>query len=250
MSNSGIDCHVGPNRLWVDLARQLAARGLRSIRFDLSGLGDSPARPGQPTRLSYAPEALADVSDVAAAMSPEDPSNVVLVGLCSSAYLSLEGALALLPRGVAAINPIFRFTPPEMADGPMDERRRICRPLTSAARVFRAIPFAPLRDRLRSMAWRWANRVAGTKAPESWMCELTTAGVDVFVIGGQNELQPLLEIDREAAGCRIAVMPGLDHALLHSFDRDEVATTLLDHLAERFAPAPRAATPSLIGGGR
>ena len=262
MSNSGIDCHVGPNRMWVELARQLAARGLRSIRFDLSGLGDSPARPGQPTRLSYAPEALADIADVAAAVSPEDPGNVVLVGLCSSAYLSLEGALALLPRGVAAINPIFRFTPPEMADGPMDPRRRICRPLTSAVRVFRAIPFASLRDRLRSVAWWLANRVAGNKAPDNWMQELTAAGVDVFVIGGENELQPLLEVDRQAEGCRIEVMPGLDHALLHSPDRDEVATSLLEHLTDRFAPAqPPApqpargnaapsAAPTLIGGRR
>ena len=214
MSNSGIDSHVGPNRLWVDLARQLAARGLRSIRFDLSGLGDSPARPGQRTRLSYAPESLADIGDVAAAASPEDPGNVVLVGLCSSAYLSLEGALQLLPRGVAAINPIFRFSPPEMAEGPMDRRRRICRPLTSAVRVFRAIPFAALRDRLHSLAWRMANRAAGSRAPDNWMHELTAAGVDVFCIGGENELQPLLEVDREATRCRIDVMPGLDHALL------------------------------------
>ncbi|MGA7417018.1 MAG: alpha/beta hydrolase, partial [Acidimicrobiales bacterium] len=250
MSNSGIDSHVGPNRLWVDLARQLAARGLRSIRFDLSGLGDSPARPGQRTRLSYAPESLADIGDVAAAASPEDPGNVVLVGLCSSAYLSLEGALQLLPRGVAAINPIFRFSPPEMAEGPMDRRRRICRPLTSAVRVFRAIPFAALRDRLHSLAWRMANRAAGSRAPDNWMHELTAAGVDVFCIGGENELQPLLEVDREATRCRIDVMPGLDHALLYSPDRDQVATALLEHLADKFAPAPRVATSSLMGGGQ
>ena len=82
------------------------------------------------------------------------------------------------------------------------------------------------------------------------MCELTTAGVDVFVIGGQNELQPLLEIDREAAGCRIAVMPGLDHALLHSSTGTRWPPPSSTTWPSGSPPAPRAATPSLIGGGR
>lgn len=262
LSNSGTDWHVGPSRLWVDLARQLAARGLRSIRFDLSGVGDSPTRPGQPAAVAYAPDALDDLGDVAAAASPDDPSNVVLVGLCSSAYLSLEGALTLLPRGVAAINPIFRFTPPEMASGPMDQRRRIARPLTSAVRVFRAIPFEPLRNQLRSVAWRCANLMAGKQSPDHWMNELIAGGVDVFCIGGETELQPLLDVDHHsgsaAGGCRIDVLSDLDHALLYSPQRDEVASAVLQHLAERFAPArpeshavgePMTA-PSLIGGGR
>ena len=246
MSNSGTDWHVGPNRLWVNLARQLAVRGLRSVRFDLSGLGDSPTRPGQPAAVSYAPDALDDLAEVSAAVSPDDPSNVVLVGLCSSAYLSLEGALNMLPRGVAAINPIFCFTPPEMASGPMDERRRICRPLTSAVRVFRAIRFAPLRNRLRSVAWRCANLMAGKQSPDHWMNELISADVDVFCIGGETELQPLLDVDRHdgaaTAGCRIDVLPGLDHALLYSPQRDQVISALLEHLAERFAPTPARAS--------
>jgi hypothetical protein len=42
--NVGLNHHVGPNRLNVDLARRLAALGFASLRFDLSGLGDSEAR--------------------------------------------------------------------------------------------------------------------------------------------------------------------------------------------------------------
>jgi hypothetical protein len=42
--NAGLDHHVGPHRLNVELARDLAARGVASLRFDLSGLGDSEAR--------------------------------------------------------------------------------------------------------------------------------------------------------------------------------------------------------------
>ena len=39
--------HIGPNRLWVELARQWASDGIRALRVDLSGLGT--ARVGTPT---------------------------------------------------------------------------------------------------------------------------------------------------------------------------------------------------------
>lgn len=40
--NAGIDHRVGPNRLYVTLARKLAEVGVASLRFDFSGIGDSP----------------------------------------------------------------------------------------------------------------------------------------------------------------------------------------------------------------
>lgn len=42
--NVGLVPHVGPNRLYVRLARQLAAHGIPTLRFDFSGVGDSPSR--------------------------------------------------------------------------------------------------------------------------------------------------------------------------------------------------------------
>ena len=42
--NTGLHPRVGPCRLNVQLARRLAALGIPSLRFDLSGLGDSAAR--------------------------------------------------------------------------------------------------------------------------------------------------------------------------------------------------------------
>jgi hypothetical protein len=40
--NAGLDHRVGPNRLYVTLARRLAEAGVASLRFDFSGIGDSP----------------------------------------------------------------------------------------------------------------------------------------------------------------------------------------------------------------
>lgn len=42
--NAGVTHRVGPNRLYVRLARELAEDGFTSMRFDFSGLGDSAAR--------------------------------------------------------------------------------------------------------------------------------------------------------------------------------------------------------------
>jgi pimeloyl-ACP methyl ester carboxylesterase len=42
--NAGLNPHVGPNRLYVRLARRLAQQGMIVLRFDLSGIGDSHVR--------------------------------------------------------------------------------------------------------------------------------------------------------------------------------------------------------------
>ncbi len=47
--NAGLMHRVGPFRMAVDLARRLASGGSRVLRFDLSGIGDSPPRPGPAT---------------------------------------------------------------------------------------------------------------------------------------------------------------------------------------------------------
>ena len=40
--SAGFLHRVGPNRLYVTMARRLAALGFTSVRFDFSGIGDSP----------------------------------------------------------------------------------------------------------------------------------------------------------------------------------------------------------------
>lgn len=43
-ANVGLNHRVGPNRVWVELARRLAQAGYATLRFDLSGFGDSEPR--------------------------------------------------------------------------------------------------------------------------------------------------------------------------------------------------------------
>ena len=86
MLNSGIIHRVGANRLHVELARELAQAGFRVLRFDLSGVGDSPER--IPHSGSLLGDAMADIRDAVDHVAG-DNGRVVLFGLCSGAGHSL-----------------------------------------------------------------------------------------------------------------------------------------------------------------
>jgi hypothetical protein len=241
--NSGNDWHVGPNRLWVELSRRWAAAGIRCVRFDESGLGDSPVRPGQAAHRIWAPEAFDDVAAAASAVSPADPTNVVLAGLCSGGYQALENALWLAPRGVLAVNPVLRFDPPEMTEGPIDARRQICRPTNSLVTSYRNLALPALRRRLRSPAWRLANALSASRSPKNWLAQLVADGVDTYCICGEDEARPLTEgtglarLQESADSLRVEVVPGLDHALMAADQRALVSGRLTEHLLARFGAA-------------
>jgi pimeloyl-ACP methyl ester carboxylesterase len=113
MLNSGIVHRVGPNRLYVALARELAVAGFPSLRFDLSGVGDS-AVAWDPEASD--PQGMAD-RDVRLALDHLEglgggSHGYVLTGLCSGADNALRAA-ALDHRvvGAALIDPdIYRTT--------------------------------------------------------------------------------------------------------------------------------------------
>jgi len=241
---------IGPGRLWVDLSRRLATAGLRCVRMDLSGVGDSPPRGSTPPRV-YPYSAIEDVVDVARALSPEAPSNVVLFGLCSSGYHVLEAAAILSPRGVCALNPAVSFPAPEMEHGgAADPRRKFFLPephLATATNKVTSIrwleeqvplvrwigtryPMATVRarrsirsalDRLgrpyRTLVWRLGTRPGGPKSgPSEHLADLVLAGSNVLLICGSEEIRPF----RHAA----------DHPRLRSANAGELQLEMISAL--------------------
>lgn len=90
--NAGVIHRIGPGRLNVKLARRLAEEGHTSLRFDLSGIGDSPA--AQST-LSWEAQAVADIRAAMDYMqSTGAMRRFVLVGLCSGADNGYASAVA------------------------------------------------------------------------------------------------------------------------------------------------------------
>ena len=81
LTNVGIQHRVGPYRVWVGLARTLAARGYPVLRFDSSGLGDSAARSDTRDELSRAVADLRDAMDYLERR--RGIRRFVVVGFCS-----------------------------------------------------------------------------------------------------------------------------------------------------------------------
>lgn len=108
MLNGGAISHIGPNRMYVDLARQWAARGYCVLRLDLAGLGDSATRPGQSGNEVYPPGALDDVAAAIEYLRREFAvEDVTLAGLCAGAYHALRSAVSGLPvKTVLLVNPL------------------------------------------------------------------------------------------------------------------------------------------------
>ncbi|MGE3315942.1 MAG: alpha/beta fold hydrolase [Planctomycetaceae bacterium] len=88
--NAGMVHRVGPNRLYVKLARTLAAMGYVVMRFDFSGFGDSTVREDHlPLSKSIVDETQEAMNYLASARNVE---KFVLMGLCSGATASLKTA--------------------------------------------------------------------------------------------------------------------------------------------------------------
>jgi pimeloyl-ACP methyl ester carboxylesterase len=106
--NSGIIHRVGASRIYVRLARALARRGAATLRFDLSGVGDS----SQPEDQLHAPRAEVtqrDIDDALSLLEREGAGPLIVAGLCSGA----DDALAAIARnarvsGAVLIDP-FAF---------------------------------------------------------------------------------------------------------------------------------------------
>jgi pimeloyl-ACP methyl ester carboxylesterase len=98
--NAGLLHHVGPFGWYVTLARRLAGHGFVNFRFDLSGIGDSPARNDGGDALACATRDVTEALDVLGARRAV--RRFVLVGLCSGAILAQHVA-ALDERVAGAV---------------------------------------------------------------------------------------------------------------------------------------------------
>jgi hypothetical protein len=114
--NAGSVHHIGSNRLYVTLARRWAALGHAVLRVDISGIGDSRPRPGQPENIVYTDDASADIA-AALGFLRRQPGVVEVhaLGLCSGGYNAFKAAVAGVPLdGVVLINPLTFFFKPGM----------------------------------------------------------------------------------------------------------------------------------------
>jgi alpha/beta superfamily hydrolase len=105
--NTGVEPHIGPNRLYVPLSRALADRGHVVLRFDLGGIGDSVS-PGAEENVAYPAHMLDDAREAIGLVRREAPGRrVILAGLCSGGWLAFQAA-----REGLALDAIISVNPP------------------------------------------------------------------------------------------------------------------------------------------
>lgn len=106
--NAGSVLHIGPNRMHVQLARLLAAQGIRVARLDLPGIGDAQGHADAEDNHPYSRHALSDLQATLRTLAARHaPSALYAAGLCSGAYHALK--LAAAGSGlasVAIVNPL------------------------------------------------------------------------------------------------------------------------------------------------
>ena len=207
--NVGANHRVGPNRMYVSMARQVAALGYYCLRFDVGGLGDSKIAPGAPERRMYSKDS---VGDVKAAMTllgeTHHVRRFVLVGLCSGAYLAFHTCVED-PRvvGQVLLNP-QTF---EWKEG--DSLELSTRSSFLSTRYYaRSLSSLPV--------WRRAlrgevhlGRVARVLGKR--LGARTIAGLRDIVARARNEAEPLTEVAR---AFRTMSDRGVDSLLIFSFN--------------------------------
>jgi pimeloyl-ACP methyl ester carboxylesterase len=234
--------HTGPSRLWVELSRRWAAKGLRCVRFDLSGLGDSPARTDEASRSIYERSWLDDTVAVANELATT-PSNVVLVGLCSGAYWAIEAGIALDAKGVCAINPPVGI---DFLHGVTKLGASRMRAVRFVAEYLKQVA---LRARwVAVVVWKVLRLLAPSVFSVDVMRSLVDGGTDLQVLASSGDLSPVpghRGLDRffstrlvAPANYEVTFVPGLDHSL-HDPDGRAATVALLErHVIESFAPSP------------
>ncbi len=115
--SSGTEHHTGPGRIWVEFARAMNAHGLATLRVDFDGIGESPV--AGPTRVltTYDLEHVTDVRELVAFARGRGYRDVVVLGLCSSAWMAIHAGIAdPTIAGVIAVNPQLYWKPGDPID--------------------------------------------------------------------------------------------------------------------------------------
>ena len=259
--NAGRIGHHGPARLWVDLSRRWAAEGMRCMRVDLSGIGDSPTRPGRTELVEFPADALEDLADITRAASAQGGPGLAFVGLCSGAYHAVEAALAAPPASVASVclvnpaltyhrwgqHPYRRFEPNE-ASPTLSDRQAWGSTRPWLSRVM--LRLAALRTAGMSMpdgGWWIVKRLFMMTSPARTVERLVASDVDVLIVAGSEEARLLCRGEerrfRALVGkgrLRMETVPNLEHTLFERTGRERVSEMLHAHLVRglrRHAPA-------------
>jgi dienelactone hydrolase len=247
--NVGLNHHVGPQRLNVELARQLAERGYVALRFDLSGLGDSEPRKDTRSDEERAVLDLQEAMDFVCARRSID--KFVVIGLCSG--VDPAHTLAVCdPRikGAVFIDG-YAYTTPEYYLREAVDR---------ASRVFFA---ANYRRWFRRRIWALFDERAVPKDGDEVIFDRTfpplpqfkqdlatmlERGVEVlflytrqaYFFNHRNQFTAMIGASAIPHGVEVEHQLGADHVFTSSLERARGIRRMVDWIEGHFSPAASA----------
>jgi pimeloyl-ACP methyl ester carboxylesterase len=228
--NAGLLHRIGPNRLYVKIARQMASAGFIVLRFDFSGIGDSSAReddlPFERSTISETQEAMRYLSSL------KDVERFILIGVCSGAKVAFKAAYCD-PRVVGTIGINGSYYDSEILEDlnqhikssiqgryyckNLLDRRSWWRVFTGKSDLRSIIRF--LLMKIRNLGSRKENMPVKTDPLTEWN-SLAERGVDMFLVNSEGSVAldtfRLLPANRlrglEASGkLQIEVLEHTDH---------------------------------------
>jgi len=250
--NSGIGHRVGPNRMYVPFARKLAGAGITSLRFDFSGIGDSPASPSLTDPEERAVGEASQAMDYIGQRFGADA--FVPVGLCSGANVGFVLTLRdQRVRGAVLINPATipgSHTPAQYAEAQKrSQSQHYASRLTDPKSWMRALTGRSNLIAAGNTAVRFARRALGVKessakSPDLGLLpELNERGVELLAVYTKGDLgiellmthvgrpQSLSSLER----FQLEILSDTDHVLTPLWAQRRLEELVFDWAARRLS---------------
>lgn len=221
--NSGSEPHIGPGRAWVEYARELAVLGHRCLRVDFRGWGESPDEgyaPGRP----YDAHCEDDTIEIVRALRELGHEQIVLVGLCASAWVALRAVLREPVAGVIALNPQMYWKRGDPVEATMEETHR--RRTAERSREQRG---------RRCGLWTALDLIGHRPWAGKWLDDLRSADTDVVMVFAErdegieylrNRLSRRLRLVQRSGTVRVLEVPQIDHSMYRVWLRPLMVRTL------------------------
>jgi hypothetical protein len=247
--NVGINHRIGPYRVLVDLARSLAARGFASLRFDLSGRGDSEARREASSEME---RDLGDLREAMEVVAARRGPRFVVLGFCSSVDAAHRMALAdhrvvgaCFVEGYAYRTPGFYARHPLRLLEPARWRRLLARSLPPRARhwpIVGGLSNIPLVVPGDSDAYmREYPPPAQLRREYATLVERGTRMLFLYAGGGDSHYNHRMQLYEFGVSPRykdaidVEFYPRADHTFFRVEDRDRAVRRIGDWMEQQFA---------------
>ncbi|MDB4975705.1 MAG: hypothetical protein JWN48_4046 [Myxococcaceae bacterium] len=267
MLNVGTNHRVGPNRLYVKMARRWAAQGYRAFRFDLAGIGDSGSAAGFSATRLYDKASVSDVQLAMDALSARGCKRFIVIGLCSGAYVAFQTVLAdERVVGQVLMNPrrlvwkegdTLQSAMAKSYKSTSFYTRQLLEPDTYRRLLQGDIDVRGIAGRMRALAevrvQRLSDRLMRRPPSEddvlSHLKRACARGADaLFIVGAEDDGLDYLELHLGAKGRHMRAFPnfrmsfiqGSDHTFSRAESQEAVISTVLNHLNQLTERAARA----------